>query len=522
MRTLIFLWTWIRRLPASFTFIFILLMALSLVVTSVLVERGLAVWLSNFLGGWLVWDTLWKLIQTQPIVQVGATGVVVLGLIGLSALISYNLAALIYQKARTRIPAGEHAPFVPAPHPPPAEGPASLAAKHLKKFNRIGIILAGGGAKGAYQAGAMKAIYEFLAANDCLHKVRMISGTSIGSWNSMFWLSDLVTSPDSDKPSAMETWWKSVDVRRIIEFDTYLPLRKNSFLLSTPWQESFDSIFVDQPAVMKRLARLFPSNPDPSLGADGSIHFYLTRANVGAARLEFATNSPLVRTIISAERRTATFRPDRYEVIALNNINKCLERTKEAVFASMDLPPLFPYASIRTDMAEDFEDGGVIDNLPVLFGTQVESCDLLFILPLNATFADKVDHRSIVKRLFRVMDVRQGVLEQNSLKMMYLYNELAEARKELEKHQVDNPALSSLMTRKAADPVAAFVICPGGELDISTGEFWKTKEAGKAFDLMYAQTKAELAMNFHELAQPKKIQMVVIGPNGERSTVEDF
>ena len=190
----------------------------------------------------------------------------------------------------------------------------------------------------------------------------------------------------------------------------------------------------------------------------------------------------------------------------------------------MDLPPLFPYAAIHTDMTKEFEDGGVIDNLPVLFGTQIEECDLLFILPLNATFAEKVSHRSIAQRLLRVMDVRQGVLEQNSLKMMYLYNELAHAKKELEKQQakVDNPGLQSLMKRKTTDPVSAFVICPGGDLDIGTGEFWKTAEAASAFDLMYTQTKSELVTNFHSLATPEKVQMVVIGPNGERSVIEDF
>src|SRR6185436_19368517 len=100
----------------------------------------------------------------------------------------------------------------------------------------------------------------------------------------------------------------------------------------------------------------------------------------GSAQLEFATNSPGVRAIHSADRRTVTFRPDRYEVIGEDSPAKCLERTKLAVFASMDLPPLFPYASIRTDMNEEFEDGGVIDNLPVVLGTQIEECDLLFIL----------------------------------------------------------------------------------------------------------------------------------------------
>jgi hypothetical protein len=66
------------------------------------------------------------------------------------------------------------------------------------------------------------------------------------------------------------------------------------------------------------------------------------------------------------------------------------------------------------------------------------------------------------------------------------------------------------------------VICPGGTLAIGTGEFWKTAQAGTAFDLMYAQTKSELETNFHTLARPEKIQMVVIGPQGQRSVIEDF
>jgi len=47
--------------------------------------------------------------------------------------------------------------------------------------------------KGAHQAGAMKAIITgFLAEHDALSKVKVISGTSIGSWNAMFWLANLI------------------------------------------------------------------------------------------------------------------------------------------------------------------------------------------------------------------------------------------------------------------------------------------------------------------------------------------
>src|SRR5262249_50920232 len=71
--------------------------------------------------------------------------------------------------------------------------------------------------------------------------------------------------------------------------------------------------------------------------------------------------------------------------------------------------------------------GGVIDNLPVLFAAMY-LCDLIFVLPLNSDFNAVPDQRSVLKRLLRVMDVRQGALERGSLKDLYLYNELAALR----------------------------------------------------------------------------------------------
>ena len=307
MRTLILIWIWIRRLPATFTMYFIGFMAVFLLLSSLIVNVYLPQ-LTEAAAKMLLPDTIWNTIRNWSIVKVGAGGVVVLVLIGISVLISYNLAALIYRRFRTRISVASISPFTPTPSGQAAG--LDLAAKHLQSFQRIGIILAGGGAKGAYQAGAMKAIYEFLAANDCLKKVRMISGTSIGSWNAMFWLSDLVVSGNG-QDSAMETWWKNVSVKRIIEFDSFVPFGKNSFLLSTPWQENFDALF-SQSQVRDHLGRLFSCGRDGASQPGEPIHFYFTRSNVGSAQLEFATNSLQVRTVSSADRRTVTFRHDRY------------------------------------------------------------------------------------------------------------------------------------------------------------------------------------------------------------------
>ena len=124
--------------------------------------------------------------------------------------------------------------------PVPPEMGSSTVIDEFKRLNgiddlRIGLILAGGGgAKGAYQAGAMKAIHEFLEANNALSSVRMIAGTSIGSWNSMFWLSGLVKPPGPNEQSAHERWWRSISVARVMEFAQYFPLARNYILLNTP------------------------------------------------------------------------------------------------------------------------------------------------------------------------------------------------------------------------------------------------------------------------------------------------
>jgi NTE family protein len=322
---------------------------------------------------------------------------------------------------------------------------------------RIGLILSGGGAKGVYQAGAMRAIYEFLKGYESLGQVKMIAGTSIGSWNSLFWLSDLIAA-EPGKMSVHEEWWQTTNIARIIEFDKYVPFLQNSMLNSRPWRENFDAVFSKS------------SLPSVLRNHDG-IHFYLTRSNVAQGRLEFSTNWGL-------EQRERALQSDDIQVDSFTE-TRTLEGVRDAVFASMDLPPLFPYQKIGY---EYFEDGGVIDNLPIRFGTLVEECDLLFVLALNASFEETPSQHSIVQRLARVNDVRQGVLERNSMRLAYLYNHINYLR-----DKNDSAAV------KAKKLVRIFAICPEQPLIVNTSEFWKTADFGMAFNTMFDATQVELS-----------------------------
>ncbi len=505
MKSILSLYTWLRRLPWTFTVsLLVSLLAWLVIISSILhffELRTISDAILRMLGPeFLVKKELPGAIDyiLQPI-PVFFEGLVTVLIFTLGVLLSYNFAGWVSRKF-SRPPKV----FI---HDPVASTPGT--GKVLEKFRqaygvndlRIAIILAGGGAKGAFQAGAVKAIYEFLEENNGLDKVKMIAGTSIGSWNSMFWMAGLIKPPAKGEMSAHERWWKEVRLDRVIAFAPYVPFTKNYFLYTTPWQQTFKAIFYDTPAVQTALRERLFQNPQRAL------HFYLTRSNVESGRLEFATNNVMLAELARPKLKGGGVVPiiprSHYELIEDKEGNDVLERMQTAVFSSMDLPPLFPYMNIDNEW---FEDGGVVDNLPVRFATAIEKCNLLFILPLNSSFESPADHKSLLKRLLRVMDVRQGVLERESMKLTYLYNNIAKL-----KAQPKKPEL-----------VSVFAICPEQPLVINTSELYKTKEAGEAFDLMYRVTKNELADNFLEAANPEWLRLALVSPLGEITYREDF
>ncbi len=514
-----FIIVWLRRLPWKFTACFLVLLAAWLFLVAFLFDQFQVSEIADLVA---------KIIGLQlPDKQAGAgfayhrvlirvifESVVALVVIFLAVLTSYNLAALIYRKIRRHPPKKAHL------HPPadPEPGSGNIFETFMDRNKimdlRIGLILAGGGAKGAYQAGAMKGIHEFLEKNNVLHKVRMIAGTSIGSWNSMFWLAGLIKPPAASQASAHELWWRNISAEVIMEFDTYVPMKRNYFLSTSPWQENFEEIFQKEPAISEKLNTLFAT-----AGSSAPMHFYLTRSNVELGNLEFATNNTALAGKTRPNWRSGTDEPvipsDQYEIIDASAEDP-MERLKLAVYASMDLPPLFPYMHIRTKREEWFEDGGVVDNLPMRFGTEIEACNLLFVLPLNASFAEKANHDSVVKRLFRVMDIRQGVLEHNSIKLARLYND----KIRLENQALQQGGAAGSATKRPL--LSVFAICPDQPLAIGTAEFWKPREAGEAFDLMYSATRTALNDNFLDLSDPNYLRMTLVGPQGQTTIRDDF
>ena len=75
-----------------------------------------------------------------------------------------------------------------------------LSISNIKAWNnmKIGLVLSGGGAKGAYEAGVIRALHEL----DAYDKVKVVSGTSVGALNTaVFAMGD---------PSLAEKLWSDI------------------------------------------------------------------------------------------------------------------------------------------------------------------------------------------------------------------------------------------------------------------------------------------------------------------------
>src|ERR1044071_9910171 len=371
-------WTW-RRLPRTFTFPMlacfgVLALSIFFVYPSVCLwarihwpltpghpAEPVPQWQGMSFDDWVVWSASYGLLQIFLVLILAA-------FLSLGGLVSYLLAVSFYSKLwRWRLKK-----LPPAkPKKNTAPGASRKAGDLLENYDRIGIILAGGGAKGAYQAGALTAIHEFLAEHGALAKGKMIAGSSIGSWNALFWLADLIGPPshDAGRQALLQRWWETVDVKSVIRPVPFIPTRRNYLLSNEPWRESFKKIFVEDEDVNKGLLTHL---------ADGGsgIHFYFTRANVEQGALEFVTNCKDFDKVINRPNLPGAGRPRPAVARSSYEVAKTVEEMGEAVFSSMDLPPLFEYARDRNGR-KFYEDGGVVDNLPIRFGTELEGCDLL-------------------------------------------------------------------------------------------------------------------------------------------------
>jgi NTE family protein len=209
-----------------------------------------------------------------------------------------------------------------------------------ERCDRVALVLQGGGALGAYQAGVFEALHEVGVEPD------WISGVSIGAINSAL----IAGNPPERRVERLRAFWDRITDRKIWHYtpdgDVFRQMRN----MASSWA----TIVLGQPGFFETRQQ----SPWFSLpGAESATSYYDT--------------APLRETLVELVDFDLLNDPKRrFSVGAVNMLtgnfvyfdSKTTRIEPEHVMASGALPPGFPAVRIGTDY---YWDGGLVSNTPL-------------------------------------------------------------------------------------------------------------------------------------------------------------
>lgn len=196
-------------------------------------------------------------------------------------------------------------------------------------MKKLGLCLSGGGARGAYQVGALEALEEV----GLLKQFEAFSGTSIGSANLAVLLSSSL--------SRVRALWLDMPEHGFADKDEMV----------AHWKEHKFRFLENGLFSIQALDKLLDAAID--IDAIRKHDFFVTVAKVGDA-------SDGVLQFIKATFQHYFHKDD--NVLYLNIKDQGEDDIKQAVIASCSIPVVFPVQQIKDSK---YVDGGLFDNVPV-------------------------------------------------------------------------------------------------------------------------------------------------------------
>jgi NTE family protein len=236
-----------------------------------------------------------------------------------------------------------------------AAGGAAQALKPpadaAKDYETVALILQGGGALGAYQAGVYQALHEAGI------RPNWIAGISIGAINAAL----IAGNPPERRVEQLQAFWETISSPAIVPLPRSLMEYTTRFRPSDPTLRSLANTISAMRAIVEGQQGFFtPRIPSPWLrpaGSEGATSFYDTSPlrTTLAELIDFERlNSAAVRISLGAVD------------VATGNLNYFDNRTMrlrpEHIVAAGSLPPGFP--AIEID-GHAYWDGGVVSNTPL-------------------------------------------------------------------------------------------------------------------------------------------------------------
>src|SRR5499427_7248857 len=247
----------------------------------------------------------------------------------------------------------------------PQTQPRTASRRPRPPFERIALVLQGGGALGSYQAG----VYQALAEAD-LHP-DWVAGISIGAINSAI----IAGNPPEERVAKLRAFWEAITTSPLFDWSAAAGL----FAPKGDIARSFFNHMSAACALFGGAPGFFtPRQQGPWLQPTGCLEatsFYETKLlkatleqlvdfdRINSGEMRFSVGAVNVRTgnLVRFDNATRTIRP-------------------EHVMASGSLPPGFPAVEIE---GEHYWDGGLVSNTPLQWiATQQPPDSLVFQVDL--------------------------------------------------------------------------------------------------------------------------------------------
>jgi NTE family protein len=232
---------------------------------------------------------------------------------------------------------------LPSRGAPARDAPARDAPAHVARppgWERIALVLQGGGALGAYQGGVYQALHEAGLEPD------WIAGVSIGGINGAI----IAGNPPERRVERLRQFWDSITARPT---SLFVPDGDDARRLANMWSSAL-TMTLGQPGFFD------PKVPNPWLSPRGSAtatSFYdnapLRQTLHGLVDFDYLNSNGTRYACGSVNVRSGNF-------LYFDTSETIIERAH--VMASAALPPAMPMMQVGTDW---FWDGGVVSNTPL-------------------------------------------------------------------------------------------------------------------------------------------------------------
>ena len=237
---------------------------------------------------------------------------------------------------------------------------------------KIGLVLSGGGGKGAYELGVWKALNELNIAK----YIDVFSGASIGAFNAVLFA--------QDDMNAAERLWEEVTMEKLAPVSKAILIKKG-VELAVGWKcINFAKRYMCQ------------SLESGIVSKDGAIDIINRYLKVGEVKRRG-------KICYAACTKLPNFKAEYFKINDYDD-----ELGKNIVIASASLPRIYDCTEI---LGNKYIDGGVADNTPIQ-PVYDEGCDIIIVVLLS-----KISE--IDKRLYpnaKIIEIMPKTLNENTIK----------------------------------------------------------------------------------------------------------